>query len=522
MDSLPECALTCLIGAISNSTCALTDFACVCADAQLNAALEPCIAGTCTIKESLTAQNYSYTTCQYPASDNTLTFPVVNIVGIIVAIISVALRLFNRVMVGQVGLDDYTIVAALFVAVAISGVGFPLKTHGLGQNIWSIPFPDIDECMKLFFIEEVLYTISTALIKCSMLLLYLRLFPNRLLRIAVFTSLSITSAWAVGSFFAQLFSCTPISYYWKQWDMEHEGHCVDHNDLLLSHSIINIILDVLVIGLPMPVLVKLHMPLEKRVGMVLMFGVGLVVTVISILRLVETVGFNSTTNPTKDFVPVGVWSLLEIDIGIMCSCMPGIRALCKRLYAILLNKPTGYTRSGSSRSKPSHSGGSGSKASGGGSNSQRQISPQNYPSKSKSSPGSNGISGQFIRLTEVETADSVSGSDDRWLLRTTRGSPIPGPLTYPVPIPHPPPPVPRKDSFGSIGGSTTRSLPLQGQSHNWHSQYPDSSSPTILKPPPLTPPSREHESVFGRRPGTATGRSGGSEHFTWLRDADSS
>ncbi|KAL4963655.1 CFEM domain-containing protein [Aspergillus stella-maris] len=517
MDSLPECALTCLIGAIRNSTCALTDFACICENAQLNAALEPCIAGTCTIKESLTAQNYSYTTCQYPASDDTLTFPVVNIVGIIVAILSVALRLFNRVMVGQVGLDDYTIIAALFVAVAISGVGFPLKTHGLGQNIWSIPFPDIDECMKLFFIEEILYTISTALVKCSMLLLYLRLFPNRLLRLTTFTSLSITSAWAIGSFFAQLFSCKPISYYWKQWDNEHSGHCVDHNDLLLSHSIINIVLDVLVIILPMPVLVKLHMSLEKRVGMVLMFGVGLVVTVISILRLVETVGFNSTMNPTKDFVPVGVWSLLEIDIGIMCSCMPGIRALCKRLYAILFNKPTGYTGSGSSRSKPSHSGGNGSKESGGGSNSRNAMSPRHYSSKSKSSAGSGGSSGQFIRLTEVETADSTS--DDRWPLRG--GSPFPDPSTYPVLIPHPPPAVPRKDSFGSISGSTTRTLPLQGQSHNWHSQYPDSPSPTRLKPPPLTPPSREHQSVFGR-PGTPTGRSGGSGYFTWLRDGDSS
>ncbi|KAL4948458.1 hypothetical protein BDW69DRAFT_203517 [Aspergillus filifer] len=518
MDSLPECALTCLIGAISNSTCALTDFACICGDAQLNAALEPCIAGTCTIKESLTAQNYSYTTCQYPASDNTLTFPVVNIVGIIVAVLSVVLRLFNRVMVGQVGLDDYTIVAALFVAVAISGVGFPLKTHGLGKNIWTIRFSDIDECMKLFFIEEVLYTVSTALIKVSMLLLYLRLFPNPLLRIAIFTSLAITTSWAVGSFFAQLFSCSPISYYWKQWDMEHEGHCISHNDLLLSHSIINIVLDVLVILLPMPVLVKLHMSLEKRIGMCLMFAVGLVVTVISILRLVETVGFNTTMNPTKDFVPVGVWSLLEIDIGIMCSCMPGIRALCKRLYAILFNKPTGYT--GSSRTKPSNSGGSGS---GGGSNSRNAMSPRHYSSKSKSSNGSNGSSGQFIRLTEVETAESIP--DDRWPLRG--GSPFPDPATstypVPVPIPHPPPPVPRKDSFGSISGSTTRTLPLQGQSHNWHSQYPDSPSPTRLKPPPLTPPSREHQSVFGRRPRTPTGRSGKElAHLTWLRDGDSS
>jgi uncharacterized membrane protein len=71
------------------------------------------------------AQNFSYTTCDYPANENTTVYHVINIVGIIVAIVSVALRITNRIVGGQVGLDDHTIVGALFVAVAIAGVGFP-------------------------------------------------------------------------------------------------------------------------------------------------------------------------------------------------------------------------------------------------------------------------------------------------------------------------------------------------------------------------------------------------------------
>ncbi|KAL4933239.1 CFEM domain-containing protein [Aspergillus undulatus] len=417
MESLPECALTCLIGAISNSTCDLTDFACICADAQLNVALGPCIAGSCTIKESLTAQNFSYSTCQYPASDNTLTFPIVNIVGIVVAIVSVVLRVTNRIVAGQLGLDDYTIVAALLVAVAISGVGFPLKTHGLGKNIWTVPFDDISETMKLFFIEENLYVFCTALVKLSMLFLYLRLFPNRPLRLAIFASLWITAAWGLGSFFAQIFSCKPISFYWNQWDGEHEGKCSSHNNLLLGHAIINIVLDVLVIALPMPVLLRLQMSLEKRIGMCIMFAVGLVVTVISILRLVEAVGFNTTMNPTKDFVPVGVWSLLEIDIGIMCSCMPGIRAVFKRLYTTLFRKQSTYGYNSSARRKPSNSNKSGNSGSGSGSASHhREISsPRQYTPKSKFA--------ESIRLTEVDTntniidAETETEWDDTWPLR---------------------------------------------------------------------------------------------------------
>ncbi|KAL4868859.1 hypothetical protein BDV12DRAFT_196839 [Aspergillus spectabilis] len=96
------------------------------------------------------------------------------------------------------------------------------------------------------------------------------------------------------------------------------------------------------------------MSVEKHVGVIVIFAVGIVVTIISIMRLVETVGFNNTDNPSrtfyllllipsahplpspKDFVPVGIWSLLEFDVVILCACMPAIRALFIRF----LKKPT--------------------------------------------------------------------------------------------------------------------------------------------------------------------------------------
>ncbi|KAL4745346.1 hypothetical protein BDW72DRAFT_208267 [Aspergillus terricola var. indicus] len=479
MDNLPDCALACLISALSNSTCSVTDFSCICADTQLNAQLTPCMLASCTVRESLTAQNYSYSTCQYPASENTFTFPIVNIVGIVVAIVSVTLRGTYRILAGQLGLDDYTIFAAL--------------THGLGKNIWTVPFSDISETLKLFFIEEVLYTICTALIKLSMLFLYLRLFPNAILRTAVLVSLAITSLWALGSFLAQVFSCKPISYYWNQWDGEHEGRCSSHNSLLLAHSIINIFLDILVIALPMPVLVRLQMSIEKRVGMCLMFAVGLVVTVISILRLVETVGFNDTTNPTKDFVPVGVWSLLEIDVGIMCSCMPGIRALTKRLYTTLFKNRSqtgsGY-RYGSRQSKPG-SGGSGS-----GSGSGHRVQS---PFKSGSPNSSAGGGGQFIRLEEVDSSE-VDTSNHLWPLRE-----------FPAVT------VPRKDSVVSV----TRA-DMQTQGHPWRRQRECSDD---FKPSPLLPPTKyedpgSHYCLFSKKAAIARG-SKGSSHFTWFRDGDS-
>ncbi|KAL2795836.1 hypothetical protein BJX66DRAFT_336543 [Aspergillus keveii] len=401
---LPSCALSCFLGAVGNSACAISDLACICANTQISAQLEPCVLGACTVKEALHTKNLTYTSCGYPTSDDTTIFPLTNLIGLIVAILAVALRVTYRAVDRRLGLDDIMIIVSLLFAAAISGIGLKLRDYGLGKDMWTIPFEDIRQTLILFFIEEELYCICIALIKISMLLLYLRLFPNAGIRATVFVALGLTVIWGTVSFFVLLFSCWPISYYWNEWDGEHEGRCISHNNILLAHSTINIILDVGVICIPMPTLWNLHMPLEKRLGVCIMFAVGIVVTVISIFRLVETVGFNSTTNPTKDFVPVGIWSLLEFDVAIMCACMPAIRALFIRLYKTLIKEPLkSYTSSAQIKSSSTY----GSGPSSGSTESRsrvRSIDP--YHAAIKSSPDN---PEQFIQLQEVESGnDSLS------------------------------------------------------------------------------------------------------------------
>lgn len=57
------------------------------------------------------------------------------------------------------------------------------------------------------------------------------------------------------------------------------------------------------------------------------------VTVVSILRLQSLVEFRADTlNPTWDFFSVALWSDIEINVGIMCICMPSLRVLLTRLW----------------------------------------------------------------------------------------------------------------------------------------------------------------------------------------------
>jgi hypothetical protein len=69
---------------------------------------------------------------------------------------------------------------------------------------------------------------------------------------------------------------------------------------------------------------------------------GISVTVVSVLRLQSLVHFANSINPTWDQWAVNVWSTVEINVGIICACMPAIRVFLVHLFPKVLGS-TGNT-----------------------------------------------------------------------------------------------------------------------------------------------------------------------------------
>lgn len=61
------------------------------------------------------------------------------------------------------------------------------------------------------------------------------------------------------------------------------------------------------------------------------------VSIVSCLRLVSLVKFGNTTNLTQDYVDLGIWSTIEVPVGVICACMPAIRSLLRKLLPTLLH-----------------------------------------------------------------------------------------------------------------------------------------------------------------------------------------
>lgn len=152
-----------------------------------------------------------------------------------------------------------------------------VSTTGLGRDIWTVPFNDITLTLEYFNILTYIYICLTWLTKVSILLLYLRLFPDVTFRnIVKGMIVSFGIIW-VGFLLGSILRCQPVSYAWKFWDGEHQGTCPD---ILVSaqgwpHVAFNISADLIVLLLPLPTISRLNLPLEKKLSVMFMLSTGI-------------------------------------------------------------------------------------------------------------------------------------------------------------------------------------------------------------------------------------------------------
>ncbi|KZL82463.1 cfem domain-containing protein [Colletotrichum incanum] len=303
--SLSPCAMGCIATEVARSTCNATDFACICTNQQLNPAIGACLAQNCTVVESLQAQNYSKTSCGVPVRRNTDQAPI-SWTLFALAFVAVAARLLSKLPslnpAFHFGLDDWAILAAM-IALIPSDIGSQtLVGLGLGKDICllaGVQYSAItNPTLKLFFVEELLYAFVVAVTKLSILLFYLRLFNEPWFRMFCYVMLGLTTAYGLGQMLVIALICTPVSYNWTRWDGQHSGQCGNVTIMTFFNGGINIALDFVLFVLPVTQFINVSWTLKKKIGVSLIFLVGLFVTICSGVRLATVARFGDTQNPT--------------------------------------------------------------------------------------------------------------------------------------------------------------------------------------------------------------------------------
>ncbi|KZL64274.1 cfem domain-containing protein [Colletotrichum incanum] len=332
LESIPSCAVNCMIQALPETSCSVADQACLCADPKFSAAVEPCIRSRCTIRESLSATNTTRTHCGFSYTDETAKIRWVSSVVTICASIFMGMRIMTKVTkLSAWGADDTVAAVAFAVIVGLYVESFYFAEAGLGKDIWTLPDYEITHFLKLLFILEFFYLIGLAVIKASILFFFLKIFPDRRFR-RILWIMQILNTLVCLSFVILCFAqCRPFTHFWTGWDGEHEGKCVDLNKIGLSHVALNIVLDICMLTLPVTQIYKLQMDKKKKIGVIAMFQVGIFLTVVSILRIRTMSDFATSLNVTADSVAVVLWAYVEMGVGVVVACMPNAWQLLKML-----------------------------------------------------------------------------------------------------------------------------------------------------------------------------------------------
>ncbi|KAF5983137.1 integral membrane protein PTH11 [Fusarium bulbicola] len=337
LTNLPACAASCYEDAIKKSDCNSTDVKCVCSTQVIIQTAEACAAQACHVRDSLTTLNMTYTYCEVPVRNKTPIFINVTIVLGVISGVATALRLWSKFFFTktELGLDDLFIVLTLFIGMPSTAMNIHgTAGHGEGRDIWTLEFDDITKFGFYFWLLEVFYFAQVSLLKTSLLFFYLRIFPGNAQKL-LWGTIIFNSVFGVLFMFLAAFQCTPVSYFWLNWDGEHKGTCMNSTAIGWANASISVAVDVWMLAVPMWYLRKLKLHWKKKIGVAAMFIVGTFVTVVSIIRLQFLVDLGSSHNPTYDQTDISIWSTVEINVGIICASMPALRVILVRLFPSL-------------------------------------------------------------------------------------------------------------------------------------------------------------------------------------------
>lgn len=108
--------------------------------------------------------------------------------------------------------------------------------------------------------------------KLSLLTFYLQLSPFLKFRVPVWIAIGLVSCYTVIITALLVFTCNPV---WMGWSaFSDESKCMDRGPLYIATGVSNIVTDVIIFLLPIPMIVGLQMTIEKKITAVFIFGLG--------------------------------------------------------------------------------------------------------------------------------------------------------------------------------------------------------------------------------------------------------
>ncbi|KIX08144.1 uncharacterized protein Z518_02800 [Rhinocladiella mackenziei CBS 650.93] len=281
----------------------------------------------------------------------------VTIVITVLATVFVAARFFTRVwLVRSIKKDDWWILAAWIFAVGFSISICVAVKYGLGKHKADIPERSFSSLRKAEYAFSILYNPSLMLTKTSIIVFFLSVMSkdvDPVFQRCNWLTLALVNIVGTALTFFNIFQCRPVAAGYL-YPRPENAKCTDIVTLYLSSAPINIITDIALLFLPMPILTGMRLPRKQKIILVVTFSFGAFVAVVDVIRIaylqsaamnrlkmVKTNSGNSSKiveeNDFSWYASLSfMWSAVEICIGIVCACVPSLRPLFLRFMPRLV------------------------------------------------------------------------------------------------------------------------------------------------------------------------------------------
>ncbi|KAG6355427.1 hypothetical protein INS49_003389 [Diaporthe citri] len=175
------------------------------------------------------------------------------------------------------------------------------------------------------FALNMISILGLGLVKSSILILF---------RYAVWEALAFVIGWTVSFFFSHLFTCYPITVFIEPY---YGNSCVQTVPMFVSLLFTDVIADWAILLLPVPMVLKVQLPFEKKLAVIGMLGLGAAVCAVSVTRVIATfaIAEEYVKHPNDVMcytAPVFFRTNIELSLAIVCACLPTLRPIRSHFF----------------------------------------------------------------------------------------------------------------------------------------------------------------------------------------------
>ncbi|KAM5349464.1 hypothetical protein ACJ41O_005969 [Fusarium nematophilum] len=275
--------------------------------------------------------------------------------GAPLALIALVQRYYTKIFLSK-GLQLCSVLTQALMTASIA-------QGGMCAHSWEMSLVHFERYALISYIAAPVYMLCNGFIKLSLLTFYFHLSPQKWFRIAVWFGVAVVGLYTVIITTMMFFMCNPPR---KAFNFKLEGTCINAGILYMATAVSNIVTDVMLFVLPIPMIYNLHMPKVQKFGAIVVFGIGslqvtfsciilyglanmLSTVTTSVIRLVKLPVVLASTDPSWDAAPANIWTFIEANLFVICGSMPTLRKFFKHFLPRLMGS-TGGSRYGASSS----------------------------------------------------------------------------------------------------------------------------------------------------------------------------